>query len=43
MILEVQYLKKTDKFFAKNSNTLSKEKSTQLVVKSIKKFYLKKM
>jgi len=41
MILEVQYLKKADKFFAKNSNTLSKEKSTQLVVKSIKKILLK--
>jgi len=41
MILEVQYLKKTDKFFDKNSNTLSKEKSTQLIVKSIKKILFK--
>lgn len=41
MILEVHYLKKADKFFTKNSNTLSKEKSTQLIVKSIKKILLK--
>lgn len=41
MTLEIQYLKKADKFFAKNSNTLSKEKSTQLIVKSIKKIIQK--
>ena len=41
MTLEVQYLKRADKFFAKNSHTLSKEKSTQLIIKSIKKIVLK--
>ncbi|MEA3229158.1 MAG: hypothetical protein U9P38_08825 [Campylobacterota bacterium] len=41
MILEIEYLKKADKFFAKNSNTLSKEKSTQLIVKSVKKIIQK--
>ncbi|WP_297439983.1 hypothetical protein [Sulfurimonas sp.] len=41
MTLEVQYLKRADKFFTKNSHALSKEKSTQLIVKSIKKIVLK--
>jgi len=41
MTLEVQYLKRADKFFAKNSHTLSKEKSTQHIIKSIKKIVLK--
>ncbi len=37
MILEIRYLKKADKFFIKNSNTLSKEKSNELIIKSVKK------
>ena len=41
MTIEVQYLKRADKFFVKNAHTLSKKKSTQLVVKSIKKILFK--
>ena len=37
MNLEILYLKKADKFFVKNSHTLSKEKSKELIVKSVKK------
>ena len=37
MRLEIEYLKKTDKFFSKNSHTLSKEKSKELIIKSVKK------
>ncbi len=37
MNLEIKYLKKADKFFIKNSHTLSKEKSKELIVKSVKK------
>ena len=37
MNLEIQYLKKADKFFIKNSSTLSKEKSKELIIKSVKK------
>ncbi len=37
MNLEVQYLKKSDKFFSKNSHILSKEKTKNLVIKSVKK------
>lgn len=42
MNLEIQYLKKVDKFFSKNSHILSKEKTKELVIKSIKKVVLKK-
>ncbi|UTJ05311.1 type II toxin-antitoxin system RelE family toxin [Arcobacter roscoffensis] len=41
MNLEIQYLKKVDKFFSKNSHILSKEKTKELVIKSIKKIVLK--
>jgi len=41
MNLEIQYLKKADKFFSKNTNTLSKEKSNKLIIKSVKKIILK--
>ena len=41
MNLEIQYLKRVDKFFAKNSHILSKEKTKDLVVKSIKKIIFK--
>ena len=37
MNLEIEYLKKADKFFIKNSGTLSKEKSKELIIKSVKK------
>jgi len=37
MNLEIKYLKKADKFFIKNSSTLSKEKSKELIIKSVKK------
>ena len=37
MNLEIEYLKKADKFFIKNSTTLSKEKSRELIIKSVKK------
>lgn len=37
MNLEIEYLKKADKFFIKNSATLSKEKSKELIIKSVKK------
>jgi mRNA-degrading endonuclease RelE of RelBE toxin-antitoxin system len=37
MNLEIEYLKKADKFFIKNSSTLSKEKSKELIIKSVKK------
>ncbi len=36
MKLEIIYLKKTDKFFTKNSNTLTKEKSEELIIKAVK-------
>lgn len=41
MNLEIQYLKKVDKFFSKNSHILTKEKTKLLIVKSIKKMILK--
>ena len=41
MNLEILYLKKVDKFFSKNSHILSKEKTKELVIKSIKKVVLK--
>jgi len=41
MNLEIQYLKKVDKFFSKNSHILSKEKTKDLIVKSIKKIIFK--
>lgn len=41
MNLEIQYLKKVDKFFLKNSHILSKEKTNELIIKSIKKIILK--
>ncbi len=37
MNIDIHYLKKADKFFSKNSTTLSKEKSNELIIKSIKK------
>ena len=37
MNLEIEYLKKADKFFIKNSSTISKEKSKELIIKSVKK------
>ena len=37
MNLEIEYLKKANKFFIKNSATLSKEKSKELIIKSVKK------
>lgn len=41
MNLEIQYLKKVDKFFSKNSHILSKEKTKELIIKSLKKIVLK--
>jgi len=41
MNLEIEYLKKADKFFIKNSGTLSKEKSKELIIKSVKKILQK--
>jgi mRNA-degrading endonuclease RelE of RelBE toxin-antitoxin system len=41
MNLEIQYLKKADKFFVKNGSILSKEKSKELIIKSVKKILLK--
>ena len=41
MNLEIQYLKKVDKFFSKNSHILSKEKTKELIIKSVKKIVLK--
>ena len=41
MNLEIHYLKKSDKFFSKNSHHLSKEKSNELIIKSVKKIVLK--
>lgn len=41
MKLEIQYLKRADKFLYKNSNILSKEKVNQLIVKAVKKILLK--
>jgi len=40
MILEIQYLKKSDKFLAKNSHIISKEKVKRLITKAIKKIIL---
>lgn len=37
MNLEILYLKKVDKFFSKNSHVLSKEKTKELIIKSVKK------
>jgi len=42
MKIEIQYLKKADKFFTKNSTTLTKQKSNQLIIKAIQKIVLKK-
>jgi len=41
MKLEIIYLKKADKFFIKNSTILSKNKSTELIVKAVKKIIKK--
>ncbi|MEO1953672.1 MAG: hypothetical protein ABGW74_03105 [Campylobacterales bacterium] len=41
MNLEIVYLKKSDKFFTKNSKTLTKEKSKELITKAVKKILLK--
>ena len=41
MNLEISYLKNTDKFFLKNSNILTKEKSKLLIIKAVKKIILK--
>lgn len=41
MNLEIQYLKKADKFFSKKSHILSKEKTKDLIIKSVKKIILK--
>jgi mRNA interferase RelE/StbE len=40
MRIEIEYLKKSQKFFAKNSHLLSKSNSSQLIVKAIKKILL---
>ena len=40
MILEIQYLKKSDKFLTKNSHIISKEKVKQLITKAVKKIIL---
>ena len=40
MNLEIHYLKKADKFFSKNSHQLTKEKSNELIIKSVKKIVL---
>lgn len=42
MNLEIVYLKKTDKFFSKNSNILTKEKSNKLIIKAVEKIILNK-
>ena len=41
MNLEIHYLKRVDKFFSKNSHILSKEKTKELIIKSVKKIVLK--
>ena len=41
MNLEIHYLKRADKFFLKNSTIFSKEKSKELIIKSLKKLLLK--
>jgi len=38
--LEITYLKRADKFFSKNSDTLSKEKSNELIIKAVRKIVL---
>jgi mRNA-degrading endonuclease RelE of RelBE toxin-antitoxin system len=40
MNLEILYLKKADRFFIKNSHTISKEKTNELIIKSIKKILI---
>ena len=37
MNLEIRYLKRADKFFAKHGTFFSKEKSKELIIKSLKK------
>jgi len=37
MNLEIEYLKRADKFLSKNSNLITKDKVRELIVKSIKK------
>jgi mRNA interferase RelE/StbE len=41
MNLEIEYLKRADKFLSKNSNLIARDKVRELVVKSIKKIVLK--
>jgi len=41
MKLEIVYLKKADKFFIKNSNIISKEKSKELIIRAVKKIIKK--
>ncbi|MFK5975126.1 MAG: hypothetical protein QM493_01340 [Sulfurovum sp.] len=41
MKLEIEYLKKSEKFFLKNNNILSKVDSTNLIIKAVKKLILK--
>ncbi|KIM13013.1 MAG: hypothetical protein KU38_02935 [Sulfurovum sp. FS08-3] len=40
MKIEIEYLKKPHKFFAKNSHILTKAQSNQLIIKAIKKILL---
>ena len=37
MNLEIEYLKKADKFFIKHNKIFSKERSKELIIKSVKK------
>jgi len=40
MKIEIEYLKKPHKFFAKNSHILTRTQSSQLIIKAIKKIVL---
>jgi len=41
MRLEIEYLKKADKFFKLNNHILSKDRAKELIIKAVKKIILK--
>jgi len=43
MNLEIEYLKKPEKFFAKNSSVLSKDETNNLIGKAVKKIVLQEI
>jgi len=43
MNLEIEYLKKPEKFFAKNSRVLSKDETNNLIGKAVKKIVLQEI